>query len=101
MDSVLSYNATLVLQAIALGHRYGFEMMKRTDLPSGTVYPLLRRLEEQGLVDSAWEEADPSEEGRPRRRYYRATPDGERALAASLERIARQQRLFEGALEER
>ena len=41
---------TLVLQALACGHRYGFDVMDATGLPSGTVYPVLRRLEKEGLV---------------------------------------------------
>lgn len=95
----LGYNAALVLQALRNGYRYGFEIMHVTSLPSGTVYPLLRRLEEGRLVDSRWEEdVDPSEEGRPRRRYYHVTPDGARALAAALERMAEHQRLLWGAV---
>lgn len=95
----LSYNAALVLQALSTGHRYGFEVMRVSELPSGTVYPMLRRLDDAGLVTSAWEEADPSEKGRPRRRYYEVTPEGERALTATLERIAQQQKLFDRARE--
>jgi PadR family transcriptional regulator PadR len=93
----LSYNAALVLQALLTGHRYGFEAMRVTELPSGTVYPLLRRLEAGGLVESSWEEADPTAEGRPRRRYYALTPPGTRALAAAQERLAAQRQLFSGA----
>lgn len=93
----LSYNAALVLQALSSGHPWGFEVMRVTELPSGTVYPLLRRLEASELVESRWEKADPAEEGRPRRRYYQVTADGRRALAAAVERIAAQQRVFEGA----
>lgn len=97
-ESTLSYNGTVVLQAVRGGHSYGFEIMRVTSLPSGTVYPLLRRLEAGGLVGSEWEEdVDPSEEGRPRRRHYRLTPEGERALAASLERIAEHQGLLWGS----
>lgn len=90
----LGYNATLVLQAMSRGHRYGFEIMKVADLPSGTVYPLLRRLERTRLAESRWEDVDPSDEGRPRRRNYRITPEGERALAAAVERMAARQALF-------
>lgn len=93
----LSYNASLVLQAMTRGHRYGFEIMRVSELPSGTVYPLLRRLEAGGLVRSRWEDADPAEEGRPRRRYYEVTPEGTDALVEARERVAAQQRLF-GAL---
>ena len=47
----LNWNATLVLQALTQGHGYGFEIMNATLLPSGTVYPILRRLEAGELVD--------------------------------------------------
>ena len=96
----LSYNGALVLQALSQGFAYGFEIMRAAHLPSGTVYPLLRRLEAAGLVDSRWEEADRAhDEGRPPRRYYRATPDGRKALAEARERVRAQQTLFgEGAI---
>ncbi len=91
----LSYNATLVLQALSQGLGYGFEIMRATHLPSGTVYPLLRRLEASELVDSSWEDAATAHnEGRPPRRYYQATAEGRVALAEARERIRSQQALF-------
>jgi PadR family transcriptional regulator PadR len=45
-------------------------------LPSGTVHPILARLERVGWLESRWEEINPRAEGRPARRYYRLTPDG-------------------------
>lgn len=93
----LSYNGALVLQALTQGHAYGFEIMRATHLPSGTVYPLLRRLEAARLLDSEWEEAsDAHEEGRPPRRYYAATPEGRAALAEARTRLVAQQALFGG-----
>lgn len=53
----LSYSATAILQAVASGYRYGFDIMDITGLPSGAVYPALRRREETGLVISKWEKA--------------------------------------------
>jgi PadR family transcriptional regulator len=95
----LSYNGALVLQALAQGHHYGFEVMRVADLPSGTVYPLLRRLEASGMVQSRWEdEAAAHAEGRPARRYYEATRQGSVALAAALERIAARQAALFGDL---
>jgi DNA-binding PadR family transcriptional regulator len=95
----LSYNGALVLQAISQGFAYGFEIMRAAHLPSGTVYPLLRRLEAAGLVESRWEEADRAhDEGRPPRRYYQATTDGKAALADARERLRAQQTLFGGGL---
>ncbi|MEM7414820.1 MAG: PadR family transcriptional regulator [Gemmatimonadota bacterium] len=91
----LSYNATLILQALSQGLGYGFEIMRATHLPSGTVYPLLRRLEAAGHVASSWEAAEKAhEEGRPPRRYYEATPDGVAALVEARDRIRSQQALF-------
>lgn len=96
MQPSLSYNATLVLQALTGGHAYGFEIMRVTHLPSGTIYPLLRRLEANGMVESSWEDLEHAhEEGRPPRRYYRATSEGRKALVAARERIEAQQVLFD------
>jgi len=54
--------------------RYGYDLMKASGLPSGTLYPMLGRLQEQGLVSSAWEPA--GADGRPPRRYYQLTGEG-------------------------
>jgi DNA-binding PadR family transcriptional regulator len=56
--------------------RYGLDLMRATALPSGTLYPILVRLQRAGWVNSAWEEIDPVQAGRPARRYYRITADG-------------------------
>jgi PadR family transcriptional regulator, regulatory protein PadR len=93
----LGYNAALVLQALTQGFAYGFEIMRAAHLPSGTVYPLLRRLEAQGLLESSWEDAEQAhDEGRPPRRYYQATREGRAALAEARERLMAQQMLFAG-----
>jgi PadR family transcriptional regulator, regulatory protein PadR len=92
----LTYNTTLVLRALAVGHRYGFDLMRATELPSGTVYPILRRLEAGGMVRSSWEnETRAHADGRPRRRYYEATQAGQAALSEALERIHAQRRLLD------
>jgi PadR family transcriptional regulator PadR len=56
--------------------RYGLELCRLAGLPSGTIHPILARLEGIGWLTSWWEDVDPHEERRPRRRYYRLTPDG-------------------------
>jgi DNA-binding PadR family transcriptional regulator len=55
---------------------YGLEICAATGLPSGTVHPILARFEALGWLDSSWEQVDPREQGRPRRRYYRMNPNG-------------------------
>ena len=55
---------------------YGLQICQAAGLPSGTIHPILARLEGIDWLESRWEEADPRHEGRPRRRYYRLTPDG-------------------------
>jgi DNA-binding PadR family transcriptional regulator len=78
----MSITAVSVLQAIANGYEYGFDVIDQTGLPSGTVYPALSRLERDGFVKSAWEdEQQAHSEGRPARRYYRLTAPGVKALA--------------------
>src|ERR1700735_5732006 len=54
--------------------RYGYDLMKAAGLQSGTLYPLLARLEQQKLVTSAWE--TPQQEGQRPRKYYRLTGAG-------------------------
>lgn len=71
--------------------RYGLELMRATGQPSGTLYPILTRLQEAGWLRAAWEEIDPKAQGRPARRYYRLTPQG--ALAAHTELAALYARL--------
>lgn len=81
----LTVTAVSVLQAIASGFEYGFDIIDHTGLPSGTVYPALSRLERDGYVRSAWEdEQQAHRDGRPARRYYRITAPGARVLDQSL-----------------
>ena len=83
----LSYSATAILQAVANGYQYGFDIMDVTGLPSGTVYPALRRLEHGDLVASKWEKHELAQsESRPPRKYYTLTKDGERALTDAAKR---------------
>ena len=85
----ITYPTTLVLQALDRGIRHGFDIIDATGLASGTVYPILRRLDREGLVRSRWErESLAHREQRPPRRYYELTGQGERMLAQSLERHA-------------
>ena len=75
---------------------YGVEIGAAAGLPSGTVHPILARLEGLGWLESRWEDVDPRREGRPARRYYRLTAAGAQAGQAALARVhrgARQSRL--------
>lgn len=77
MATHLSSAMALVLDALARGSRHGFDILDATGLPSGTVYPILRRLEHDGLARSRWESAKAAQqEQRPPRRYYELTADG-------------------------
>jgi PadR family transcriptional regulator, regulatory protein PadR len=55
---------------------YGVEIGAAAGLPSGTVHPILARLETVGWLESRWEEIDPRAEGRPARQHQRAGPAG-------------------------
>jgi PadR family transcriptional regulator PadR len=83
----VTYATVLVLEALARGYHYGFDVMDATNLPSGTVYPILRRLDHERLVTSRWE-ADrvAQREQRPARRYYELTEAGNEVLASTAER---------------
>jgi len=84
----LTYPTALVLQALTRGFHYGFDIMDATGLPSGTVYPILRRLDREGLLTSAWEKpATAQKEVRPPRRYYEITGAGEAMLADAMTRF--------------
>jgi len=85
--SYISYTAAVILQTVANGYRHGFDIMDVTGLPSGTVYPALRRLEDMGLVDSRWEKEKVAQrEQRPPRKYYELTPEGKNALEEAVRR---------------
>jgi PadR family transcriptional regulator len=80
-----------VLLADPSAPRYGYDLMKATGLASGTLYPMLARLQTQGLVAAAWE-PQPAEAagqpadaaGRPPRKYYWLTGEGARAARYQL-----------------
>lgn len=79
----LSKPAIVLLAALAedpQGWRHGYDLLKLTGLKSGTLYPLLIRLHEQGLMDAEWQQ--PAQPGRPPRHAYRITRAGLEAAAA-------------------
>ena len=77
----LSHTAAMILKTVDNGCSYGFDIMDATGLPSGTVYPALRRMETEGLVAASWESSKKAAAGqRPPRKYYRVTAAGARVL---------------------
>lgn len=62
--------------------RHGYDLMKEANILSGTLYPLLMRMSDQGLVEAEWRE--PAQPGRPARHVYRLTATG-LALARTME----------------
>ena len=87
LEPKLSHTAALILQAIHAGHVYGFSVMERTGLPSGTVYPAMRRLERDSLIRSQWEAQSIADAGlRPPRKYYKLTRSGRTTLEVARKR---------------
>ena len=85
MGRSLGYATLAILRAIQDGASYGLDIMERTGLLSGTVYPTLSRMDRRGYVQARWEnEQTARTEGRPRRRYYRLTGAGEAAVAEAI-----------------
>lgn len=85
----------LVLHVVSTGPRYGFDIMEACGLPSGTVYPALRRLEKAGLLKSRWEkESQARAEGRPRRRTYELTEEGRDLLPEAEGKLSEVRRLL-------
>jgi PadR family transcriptional regulator, regulatory protein PadR len=77
----------LLLQNVQ--HEYaGAELMELTGIPSGNLYPLLIRLQQAGMLDDRWEDIDPRQAGRPRRRYYRLSADGVERAQRVLRELA-------------
>ena len=62
--------------------RHGYGIARDTGLKSGTLYPVLIRLADRGLVEARWEDEQPA--GRPRRHLYRLTPEGLAVATAAL-----------------
>ncbi len=85
----LTPSTTFVLQALLAGHHHGFDIMEETGLASGTVYPILRRLDAEGLVRSHWEAPEVAQASqRPPRRYYELTAGGRAVAREAVARAA-------------
>ena len=98
----ITYPAACVLQALSNGKVFGLDIIEQTGLASGTVYPLLRRFERSAIVASTWETPEEAYgHRRPRRRNYRLTDDGRKALARAAERYRQHLEVFDGVRQER
>src|SRR5215213_1666290 len=83
----LTYSTAVILQAIANGYLYGFDIIDITGLAGGTVYPALRRLEGAGYLASKWEAQSIAQAApRPPRKYYGLTRAGRETLAEAVKR---------------
>lgn len=82
--------STIILSILAHGDSYGYEIIGKVkelsggeiEWAAGTLYPVLHRMESNGWLENYW-----SDEGRPRRKYYRITPLGRKALDAERRRL--------------
>lgn len=86
----LSADSLKVLGAMLedpMAWHYGLGLAGTARISSGTIYPMLARLESAGWLESRQEDASPESEGRPRRRLYRLTGAGERSAIERLEEI--------------
>jgi PadR family transcriptional regulator PadR len=101
-EAKLSHTAAMILQAVNAGYGYGFSVMEMTGLPSGTVYPAMRRLERDDLIRSNWEQQSIADaEQRPPRKYYKLTRTGKLTLEASRKRYPLLAKLIPSQQEER
>lgn len=83
----MTYPTAMVLQALDAGLRYGFEIAESVGLRPGSVYQVLRRLEDAGHATGEWEDAERAHaEGRPPRRNYRLDRTGAAEILADAKR---------------
>lgn len=84
----MTYTTARVLLALDEGVQYGFDIAEVAGLRGGTVYPILRRLEEEGLAKSSWERPEIGRrEGRPARKYYQLRPAAQPLVREARERF--------------
>src|SRR5438067_1610292 len=96
MGRALSLATLKVLSAMLqnpTGEHYGLALIEATGVKAGSLYPILRRLEEHRWIVGEWEQIDESAEGRRRRRYYRLTPDGLAVAHDAVVEVSRQLRV--------
>jgi DNA-binding PadR family transcriptional regulator len=90
-DNIRLTHATLKVLSSIMAARgaemSGSQVAVETGLASGSLYPILLRLERGGLLKSRWEKINPSEEGRPRRRLYKMTAAGAALTRSALSEL--------------
>jgi DNA-binding PadR family transcriptional regulator len=74
-----------VLSAQPSSWQHGYAIARDTGLKSGTLYPILIRLADRGLMEARWEDEQPT--GRPRRHLYRLTPEGLARAGTALQAV--------------
>ena len=92
----ITYSGLKVLSAFlraydergARAHLAGADIMDSAKMSSGTLYPLLLRFEEAGVLESKWEDGDPAQLGRPLRRFYKLTGAGVKIAREAMHDIA-------------
>ena len=77
-----------VMTADPSAPHYGYDLMKAAKLASGTLYPMLARLQQDGLVNAEWEAPREDAAGRPPRKYYQLTAEGLRVARLELAQAA-------------
>ena len=94
----ITHATALILQALATGRRHGFQIMDVSGLPSGTVYPVLRRLEREKAVESEWEAEETAHAaGRRPRRVYQLTESGQLLAERARQRLTDTARVLSDA----
>jgi PadR family transcriptional regulator, regulatory protein PadR len=96
----MSSQTLAVLKALNQNGRtwsYGYDLSKVTGLKSGTLYPILRRLDDEGWLDQKWQQS--VESGRPPRHLYRLTAVGSSAATRALRPAASKTRVQRAAYE--
>jgi len=92
-----SHQVRLILQVLLDAPEnevYGLEVVRASGVATGSCYAILRRLEDEGLLDARWEQLDPSQAGRPPRRYYRLNGAGQKIALSATENERRALRLL-------
>jgi PadR family transcriptional regulator PadR len=95
--SAQTLNVLVLLLEEPTAWHYGYEISQRTRLKSGTLYPILIRLADQGWLETRW--AEPERQGRPARHTYRLTAEGSRAATAIVASVRKERPVLRPSIE--